>query len=368
MATAAPRVNSSLTSWEQRGRLLFGGLVGLAILWSFWGTIGKPDCQDMDFGAYYRAAVAVGRGESPYTLDEEDQRCPPRAKRLEGYPSFGAFPYMPAYAYLLSLLRHLDYLWACRLWMLLNWLAVAAAFWLSLSLALGGRATSSQVWGILLLAGVPIAGYLWACVRLGQIALWMTVGCLGWAWCQQRGRPFIGGLMLAAASALKLAPLALVPYLILQRDRRGLAGVAVGAVVIGLLPVAWVGWEGTLRLHQEWVHHTIATDVPLQTYRPGNQSLLGLLARLPLVSDGHELLAPENLAALKRVHPGLLAALAGALYGWILWSRRTHPLDALPQQARDRDRGHLALLFVFLTLAHPHAWRCNYVGLLFPCV
>src|SRR6185312_9244459 len=29
---------------------------------------------------------------------------------------------------------------------------------------------------------------------------------------------------------------------------------------------------------------------------------------------------------------------------------------------------HLAILFVFLTVAHPHAWRCNYVGLLFPAV
>src|SRR5262249_38527495 len=128
------------------------------------------------------------------------------------------------------------------------------------------------------------------------------------------------------------------------------------------------GWEGTVRLHQEWAQHTVATDVPVQTYRPGNQSLLGLLARLPPVSNGHELLTRDGLTALKRAYPALLAALAAALYAWIVWSRWTRSQDAPPQQLCDRDRVHVALLFVFLTLAHPHAWRCNYVGLLFPCV
>jgi hypothetical protein len=368
MASVTPRVDGSLASWKGRGRLLALCGVALAVLWSFWGTVGKPDCQDMDFGAYYRAAVAVGSGESPYTLDADDPGCPPRARRLEGYPPLGAFPYAPAYAYLLGPLRWLDYLWACRVWMLFNWLAVALALTLSLSLAVDGPLPSRQTWGILLLAAVPLGAYLWACVRLGQIALWMIVGCLGWACCQRRGRPFTGGLLLAAAAALKLAPLALVPYLVLQRDRRGLAGVAVGMLTLFLLPAAWVGWEGVLRLHQEWAHHTVTTDVPLQTYRPGNQSLLGVLARLPPVSDGHRLLDPESLEALKRAYPVLLAALAVALYAWIFRGRQARSGGSASEQARQLDRTHLALLLVFMTLAHPHAWRCNYVGLLVPAM
>src|SRR5207248_4897322 len=126
-AKVPPRFDSPLAGWERGGRILVCCLIGLAVLGSFWGTVGKPDCQDMDFGAYYRAAVAVSQGESPYTLDEEEGAFPPRAKRLDGYPSLGAFPYAPAYAYLLSPLHSLDYLWACRAWMLLNWLLASTA-------------------------------------------------------------------------------------------------------------------------------------------------------------------------------------------------------------------------------------------------
>jgi hypothetical protein len=86
---------------------LSGVALGAAIVYSFWGTIGKPDCQDFDFGSYYRAALAVRQGESPYTVDE--------------HGILGVYPYAPAYAYLLIPLSSLDYLWACRLWMLLNW-------------------------------------------------------------------------------------------------------------------------------------------------------------------------------------------------------------------------------------------------------
>src|SRR5437764_3210658 len=86
--------------------------IGLVVAFSFWGTIGKPDCQDQDFGAYYRAAVAVRRGQSPYTMDE--------------HGPLGVYTYAPAFAYLLLPLQFLDYLWACRCWLVVNWLATGA--------------------------------------------------------------------------------------------------------------------------------------------------------------------------------------------------------------------------------------------------
>src|SRR5437016_1683937 len=50
--------------------ILVGCLLIVTVAFSFWGTINKPDCQDMDFGSYYRAAVAVSRGQTPYVVDE----------------------------------------------------------------------------------------------------------------------------------------------------------------------------------------------------------------------------------------------------------------------------------------------------------
>ncbi len=326
-------------------------VLALAVAWSFRSTFGNPDCQDLDFGAYYRGGAAVARGETPYTID--------------AHGPLGAYSYAPVYAYLFAPLSRLDYLWACRAWMLVNWLATAACFVLTLRLLLPpGRAEAA--WPVALLAGVPVAAYLWANVRVGQTGALLLLGCLGWAACVRRGRSFLGGLVLASVCALKLAPGLLVPYLLLRRDWRGLVGVAVGGAALLLLPAVWVGWDGTVRLHEEWVRHTSSTHVPMQTYRPGNQSLLAQLARLPAVSDGHTCHSADNLESLHRYYPLLVLALAAALLGWIRYDRRT-PADRPPGGWGRRDNLHLALLLVFLTLVHPRGWRCNLVTLLVPC-
>jgi hypothetical protein len=330
-------------------------LLGLAIPWSFAGTIANPSCQDLDFGAYYRAGLAVRQGRTPYIVDE--------------YGPLGVYPYAPAFAYGFIPLTYLDYLWACRCWMLLNWLATAAAVVLAVRLL---RLKGEEVWPIVLLAFVPMTGYLWTNLHVGQISMFLVLGCLAWVYCQRQGHRFLGGTFLAAASALKLAPLALVPYLILQRDRRGWAGFVAGLASLFVLPAAWVGWRGTCDLHIGWLQHTAATQVPVQIYRPGNQSLLAQLARLPLFSNGHQCYSAQRLSQLTHAYPLLLAGAAGFLYAWILWDRRSSGggWRVTPDEPAclSCDSLHLALLLIFLTLANPRAWRCNFVALLFPCL
>ncbi len=326
-------------------------LLAVAVAWSFRTTFGNPDCQDLDFGSYYRAGAAVARGQTPYTVD--------------AHGPLGAYSYAPAYAYLFAPLSRLDYFWACRVWMALNWLATLGCFALALELIVGPRRRQGR-WAVALLAAVPTAGYFWANVRVGQTGAVMLLLCLGWAVCRRRGRPFAGGLLLAAAGALKLATGLLVPYLALRRDWRGLAGVLVGGLALFLLPAAWVGWQGTVRLHREWVGHTSATHVPEQTFRPGNQSLLAQLARLPWVSDGHRLRSAENLARLHGLYPLLVLTVAAGVFLWVARDGRT--ATRAPEEQRRRENLHLILLLVLLTLAHPRAWRCNCTALLMPCV
>src|SRR5580765_1639275 len=114
------------------------------VAFSFWGTIGRPDCMDLDFGAYYRAGQAVADGRSLYFVDE--------------HGPLGTYPYAPIFAFLLSPFAQLDYLWACRLWLLMNWLALAACCVLALRHAVN-PASSSKRMLILALALVPIAAY-----------------------------------------------------------------------------------------------------------------------------------------------------------------------------------------------------------------
>lgn len=343
-------------------RAIVLALLGLAIPCSFAGTIDNPTCQDQDFGAYYRAALAVRQGRTPYFVDE--------------YGPMGVYPYAPAFAYGLIPLTYLDYPWACRCWMLFNWLTTATAFVIAVRLL---RLGEEEVWGIVLLALVPMTAYVWINLHVGQASMLMTLGCLAWVYSQRQGYRFLGGLFLAAASALKLAPLAMVPYLVLQRDRRGGAGFVMGSALLFALPAAWIGWGGTCDLHAAWFRHTAATQVPVQTYRPGNQSLLAQLARLPPFGNGHQCYSAARLSQLMHAYPFVLIGAAAFLYAWILCAggrnrdgeRSAKGGGRVARDAPERfpcDPLHVALLLVLLTLLNPRAWRCNFVALLFPCL
>src|SRR5690242_10824970 len=120
--------------------------LGALVVISFWGTC-KPDCQDMDFGAYYRAGAAVARGESPYTVDE--------------HGPLGAYPYAPVYAFLFMPLSKLDYLWACRLWLALNWAATALAAWLAVKFVCPDRPYRRAL-PSLMVTLLATGAYVWA--------------------------------------------------------------------------------------------------------------------------------------------------------------------------------------------------------------
>jgi hypothetical protein len=322
------------------------GLLGLAVVFSLARTQGATeDFQDANFGAYYRAGRAVARGETPYAIDQHGPTA--------------AFVYAPAYAYLFCPLSLLDYAWAVRLWTLLNWACCAGCVILALSLVSGADTPGDWGWGTVWLAALPLAGYFWANVRVGQTGALAAVLCLGWAVCQRRGWPMVGGVLLAAGAGLKVAPVVLLPYLLVRRDWRGLAGALSGGIALFLLPVPWVGWEGSLRLHLEWPRLCQSTQA-LETCTAQNQSLLAILARLPEISDGNTIYSPENLRRLQAVYPLVVFALAAVLYAWVFRQRRVGGRLA-PGQEQLRDTLHLALLLIFTALVSPRAWPCNFV-------
>jgi alpha-1,2-mannosyltransferase len=325
---------------------LAGSVIACAVAFSFLGTVGKPDCMDLDFGSYYRAANAVAHGQSPYFVDE--------------HGPLGTYPYAPVFPYLLIPLTKLDYLWACRAWLVFNWLTLAACCLLALRLLEIDEDSHRRRWRILALALVPTAAYMWYTLRVGQVSLLMLLGCLAWAGCRRSGWRFLGGLFLAAACALKLSPGVFVMYLLVRRDVRGLAGLATGAMLLFITPAVWGGADGAVLLHGEWIRHIAQTQIPEQTYRPGNQSLLGQLARLPAISNGHQCYSEENLDFLCAMYP--VVVLAAVAVGWAGMARL--------RQAGDyrQETVELALLFVFLTLAQPRGWRCNFVAMLLPCL
>jgi hypothetical protein len=345
-----PLIQDHPSRWKSAALVILGGV----FLFSLWNTIGKTEeYQDGDFGAYHRAARAVSRGETPYQMDK--------------HGPLATFVYAPAYAYFFLPLGGLDYLWAARLWMVLNWGLVLACIGLGLRLVLGTTWRRQPFWPIVCLAMVPLANNFWANIRTGQAGTLMAAGCLGWAVCQRQGRSFFGGILLAAACAVKLAPCLLIPHLIVRRDWRGLLGVVAGSLALFAVPALWVGWEGTVRLHGEWKRHVLESQVPAQTYRTSNQSLLGQLARLPGISNGEACDSLESLSRLLSWYPLVVLLLAAVQYWWMFRSWRMS--SELPgEQESLRENIRLSLLLIFMTLANPRAWSCNFVGLVLPCL
>jgi hypothetical protein len=349
LAVCAGEATATPFAWSRWVVVLVGAAILPAIVLLFLSTVGKPSCQDQDFGACYRGAAAVDCDTTPYVVDE--------------HGPMGTYPYAPAYAYLLIPLSRLDYLWACRLWLVLNLLAAAGCLALGWQLVGGNGPLPARRLPATALALAATAAYFWATLRVGQVSLFMLLGCLAWAVLRRHGHCFKGGLCLAAACATKLAPGAILPYLLLRRDFRGLAGVALGGLLLFLVPAVRLGLDGSWQLHCQWLAHATATQVPMQTYRPGNQSLLAQLARLPPFSDGHRCYSADDLNRLCRLYPVVVALLVAAFYGWLQWTGR-----GLRFGDRRRETWEISLLLVLITLAHPRGWRCNFVALLPACL
>ncbi len=304
------------------------GVVLTAVVVSFVQAR-KHDAQLADFGAYYRAGRAVAAGRSPYTLDAK-------------FGALGAYMYCPAFAFVVCRpLAALPYPWAVRAFLAVNWGVTIAAVGLSVRLA-GARFWAGVI-------GCAAAGmYLWSDLHNGQVGTVLLLACLGWLALTLAGRPVVGGISLSLAIGLKLYPALLVPYLLLRRRWwPGLIGVAIGLTAQFAAPALFVGGRGLLPLHREWLAFCLHTQVPMQTYRAGNESLLGALARTPPVSDGVHLFSPERLATLQRVYPAVVLGITAATYGWLLVRRTRDPV------------ADVAVLLVWMTLAGPRAWTFN---------
>ena len=293
----------------------------------------KLTAQLGDFGAYYRAGQAVVAGRTPYALSPK-------------FGAFGGYMYCPAFAHVVCRpLAWLPYVSAMRVFLAVNWMATAGVVALSVRLVGGRSPTVRFVIGAVACAAV--GSYLWADLHNGQVGTLLLLACLGWISLTLAGRPVAGGLCLSLAVGLKIYPLLLGPYLLLRRRWwPGLIGLAVGLAVQFVVPVLFVGPSGMLPLHREWLRFCMDTQVVEQTIRTGNQSLLGVLARLPWISDGVHVASDRRLALLERGYPLVVLAVTAAIYGAIV-VRRATPAVAV------------SVLLVWMTVAAPRAWTFN---------
>lgn len=220
---------------SRTARWMLIALVVLAAirLLGFVRAFGEESLQ-MDFSAFYTAGEALNAGLSPYEnhIDRVSPRRGGAVPLWDGVDRYrhSRFLYPPLVATLFRPVALLPYRAAKVAWMLLNLAALALALCLAMRLA-GVRWRDSAAWATWLgaLCFHPLLTYL----ERGQIdSIILLLLTLGIVLIVTRRREALAGGLFALATLLKLHTVLVLPFLVVRRRWRPLAGYAAGGFLI----------------------------------------------------------------------------------------------------------------------------------------
>jgi hypothetical protein len=212
--------------------------LGALRLASFVVVFGEESLQ-MDFSAFYTAGEAANAGLSPYENHYPDI--------WDGICRFqhSRFLYPPLVATLFRPIAAVPYHIAKYLWMLLSLACVAASIVLAFK-AIGGELglVSRLALAFFVLFFHPLLvllerGQVDAITLLLVTASFFLICC--------RRRDFAAGILLAVAVLLKLHTIYVVPFLLLRRKWRTLAGLAAAGFALLLLSLSADGPDRLIR-------------------------------------------------------------------------------------------------------------------------
>ena len=196
-----------------------------------------------DYEAFVIGGRAVLHGENIY-----DVRTQPRHEGGQGR----AFTAPQWFAMFMVPFEAMGYKAAMIVWPLLNLAALLASSWCCLKCVLGR--TGRVPWQMLAVPMLLVVRPLDSNFGLGQVNVlilaFISIGL--YLYCGKRD--LLAGLMLAAATLIKLTPALLIVYFAWKREWRVVAGAALGLVILALvvpMPVYGVrgGYDGML----EWL-------------------------------------------------------------------------------------------------------------------
>ena len=144
-------------------------------------------------------------------------------------------------------------------------------------------------------------------------------------------------------------PVLLLPYFVLHRRWKVLAGVALGSFLAFLMPALIAGFRENWVLHQKMIPYLFWSALDKGSMiTDKNQSLFSMLFRFFSSESWYRIQITElGLPAMQWVH----RAAAALLYGLCLFGKRRPVLD-------------YALLSVTMALLNPNAWAHAYLFLL----
>jgi alpha-1,2-mannosyltransferase len=291
---------------------LIAGLTGFFLYRSLWLPLSVLDRFDADFRNYYDAAAHLLAGLSPYDVK--------------------GFDYPPLTALLALPVAWLPYPQARVVWLVANWLCLAAAGFLMVRILGSNRMALLTVAACWALCGTVAENLVLG--QINPILLFLVV--LAW-WDVSRGRGVVAAGAIGLATALKLWPGVLLIALAALHWRRAAAGLAVALVLVAL---SWLPFLALPPPHSParadyWVGTPALLNfsLPAAALRLADPPTPGEI--LPLSwrngNDPTAFKLPARQAALSAGLAGLLLALGAA---GLLWAARRSGEDgALPAMA-----------------------------------
>lgn len=226
---------------------------------------------ETDFPNYYTAAVLARRHEPlpryyDWTWFQRQMNYTGTETQLGGY-----IPQTPLTMLPLIPLSGFAPQHAKQVWLALN------LIFLGISAVLIGRLTGRSAETILLIA---FAGYMSLASNflLGQyyvfVLLFLSLG----VWSLIHGRTFEGGFFLGVICMLKLYSAPFFLYFLWKRQWRALLGMLAACIGLGMLSVAWFGWDANV-YYVTSIFSRASENAILDPYHPATGTFTNLLRR-----------------------------------------------------------------------------------------
>ena len=251
-----------------------------------------------------------------------------------------------------------------------------AAWWMTaqLSNAMTGDGKALNPW-LAALPSVVTISFIFDMFDLGQPNLVLLALMLLGFWLLQHGRPWSSGSLFAIATAIKVFPVAVFPYLVWRRQWASVASMAIFLVVFLLVVPAPVrGFQHNLSELKTWYQGMVASSSEQgfgqrndQNWSWMNQSLISLTHRLtrpvdynqdnPNKTPGYMNLLDLDFKTANWVVVGISLLIGLGFIAVMPPARRRTPRS---------DAEELGILFCLMTVASPLARQYYFMWLFFP--
>jgi Glycosyltransferase family 87 len=317
-----------------------------------WGS-GKTK----DYPLWFWAGQQVLQGRELYPSDPSayfEFIYPPLSAVLLAIPSW--FGKLPLYA-LLSLLN-------------------AVAWWMTaqLSNAMTGSGRTPGPW-LFALPGFATVTFVFDMFDLGQPNLVLLAMMLLGFWLLQHERPWMAGGMFALATAIKVFPVAVLPYLVWRRRWASVASMAVFlGILLFVVPAPVRGFQHNVSELKTWFQGMVGSSSEQgfgqrseQNWSWVNQSIIAVT---------HRLTRPVNYNQDNPAKPSATMNLVDVSFKTANWIVLAISLAiglgfiaAMPARSRMTPRSdaeELGILFCLMTVASPLARQYYFMWLFFP--